>query len=576
MKKVIAQLIVMGLLESHDAPENVVQAVLGGFFAACGQAVPAGEEAILAGLKQMSISPVSGTAAEVAHSAAQPATAGTGATAGGTGASIGTTGAGIQQIVPAPVAADERQRILDADASRRLTIAAVARSYGLPADDELVAACVANSAIDATEANRRILERQAAQETPVPRGRVGNVTQRGAADFAADCQAALSHRCDTIARREPRANQPAVTERQRQLSRTPLSRIARQCLVTGGLRLDDAISDEDVARWALGAHTAEIQREMSAALGGGSAYNHPSSFPTLFSNLMNRELDVSMDLAPISYTDWAYRGNDAADMRPSINIQTGGLTEFSAVNDGDEGPEDSMGEEVTWIVPDFYKKQWRLTPLMIVNDDLGALTDAASGFGEQWQRTVNRLCLRILVENPAAADGAALFHSNHGNLAGSGAVFSLAELNTARSAFRKQKGIARTNNGVAARLGLGSNLLVLSGAKYETSIEQTLAPYGTYPVSEGTVNTLRGKVRYNIDTMLDDYEATAGALYLPWFVLEMSRAVQTVIYKFQAGYGNLRRTEEYKPNTGCMHYYFEGRVGAAIRNWRGAYRNPGA
>ncbi|MCV4633239.1 Clp protease ClpP, partial [Escherichia coli] len=68
----------------------------------------------------------------------------------------------------------------------------------------------------------------------------------------------------------------------------------------------------------------------------------------------------------------------------------------------------------------------------LINDDLRAFDRIATGFSASARRLENRMVYAQLTGNPTMADGVALFHSSHGNLAGSGGAISATTLAAAR------------------------------------------------------------------------------------------------------------------------------------------------
>jgi len=79
----------------------------------------------------------------------------------------------------------------------------------------------------------------------------------------------------------------------------------------------------------------------------------------------------------------------------------------------------------------------------IINDDLGAFARWGEMMGQAAAETEAGQLLALLSANAGAGvtmdDGKALFHADHGNLAGTGAALSEATLDAARQAMRTQK-----------------------------------------------------------------------------------------------------------------------------------------
>jgi hypothetical protein len=76
---------------------------------------------------------------------------------------------------------------------------------------------------------------------------------------------------------------------------------------------------------------------------------------------------------------------------------------------------------------------------VIINDDLGAFTDLPARFGVAARNTESDIVYSILLANAALADSVALFHSSHGNLAGSAGAPSVTTMGAAFKDMALQK-----------------------------------------------------------------------------------------------------------------------------------------
>lgn len=92
---------------------------------------------------------------------------------------------------------------------------------------------------------------------------------------------------------------------------------------------------------------------------------------------------------------------------------------------------------------------------------------------------------------PTMADGKALFHTDHGNKAGSGTVIDVANLSVARQAMRNQK---EAHSGVP--INAAAKYLLVGAAK-ETQAEQVLASLSPATISD--VNPFSGKLELLVE-----------------------------------------------------------------------------
>jgi hypothetical protein len=79
-----------------------------------------------------------------------------------------------------------------------------------------------------------------------------------------------------------------------------------------------------------------------------------------------------------------------------------------------------------------------VTPEVLVNDDLGQLSDMAAYLGAAGAITIDRAVYALIDSNPVMSDGVALFHADHGNLAEAGAAPSVTTLDNAGVAMAAQ------------------------------------------------------------------------------------------------------------------------------------------
>ncbi|MBD3661809.1 MAG: S49 family peptidase, partial [Arenibacter algicola] len=111
---------------------------------------------------------------------------------------------------------------------------------------------------------------------------------------------------------------------------------------------------------------------------GESSYNRPGTFPALMSSLAGKMLLGADEYSPATYTKWAYKMNDVPDFKPKTVHQVGEFGEFPELRDGADFDESTTSEEVAWIQVGQYGDEFKFTPVMLANDDLGALKDALS------------------------------------------------------------------------------------------------------------------------------------------------------------------------------------------------------
>lgn len=175
------------------------------------------------------------------------------------------------------------------------------------------------------------------------------------------------------------------------------------------------------------------------------ASHSSSDFPLILENSISnlvargieqRQPDIVRAVHEVRRDD--YRAGKALTLSASgmpQEVNEGGEIQFTTV------------EEKGEILPTLrdFASGFNITNKALVNDRTDLLTDIGS---KMVKGAVERLRAEILVPilaNSGAgqtmADGKAVFHADHGNLASSGATISVTTLSAARTAMRKQKGL---------------------------------------------------------------------------------------------------------------------------------------
>ncbi|MFO8015253.1 MAG: S49 family peptidase [Phycisphaerae bacterium] len=319
---------------------------------------------------------------------------------------------------------------------------------------------------------------------------------------------------------------------------------------------------DDIARAALG------DVEARAALGIYAAdvpLQTPGDFPNILSAAANKVLEAAPQYVGTSYQRFAYRKPAVPDFKPSTLVRFGEFGEFPLHVDGDDFEQSELSEDCAWIQVDSYGDEFGLTPVMMVNDDLGAFMDALQDKQAAHDQTLNRLCVNLLTGNVAAADGIALFHLvSHGNDRAAGNPPSTTELSAMRLLLRQQTGV-----GGLRKLAYTLNLLLIPEALETTTQQLLAATLQIYPTTEGSTPIFKGQVDYAVETMLTDDSA------VKYYGFATPARARSIVYCHQRGFERMRSRNYYNPKNNCRIFQFEGRFAAAINNYRGVVRNAG-
>ncbi|HPE29813.1 MAG TPA: HK97 family phage prohead protease [Parvularculaceae bacterium] len=244
-------------------------------------------------------------------------------------------------------------------------------------------------------------------------------------------------------------------------------------------RINPAHKPSEQARAFVGLSMPEIAREICRRNGIPvtalstqqlitRALHTTSDFSLILGDTVNRTLRMAYDAAPSGVRQLA-RQTTARDFRAKHRLQLGEMSALEEVGEGGEYKRGSMAEAEETYTLATYGKIFGITRQAIINDDIGAFADLSRRLGQAARAFENNTLTTLLESNPTMSDTTALFHADHGNLAGTGAPPSETTLGAGRLAMRKQTGLG------AAELISVTPKFVLVPAALETSTEKVLS-----------------------------------------------------------------------------------------------------
>lgn len=292
-----------------------------------------------------------------------------------------------------------------------------------------------------------------------------------------------------------------------------------------------------------------------------------SDFPVVLENTLHKLVMTGFLAAPQTWQQWCKTGS-VSDFREWNRIVPGVIGNLDVVNEN--------GEYTDKMIPDGTKNPVsaqrrgnivRITPEVIVNDDLGYITTLCSGLGQAGPRAINRAAYAVLVANPVLSDGVALFHATHGNLASGGgkAAPSVATLDTGRQAMSKQKlpGPDSDYAEISPKIALS-----------ETTVEGTMRGIlgSTYDPTAGA-----GQQRTNIVANLCEVQVGSPRLAAgSWYMFADPEQYPVIEVVFLNGQQEPVVMQEPHFDTGGLRYRIELPFGAGAVDFRGAWFNPGS
>jgi len=226
------------------------------------------------------------------------------------------------------------------------------------------------------------------------------------------------------------------------------------------------------------------------------ALHTTSDFPIILGDTVGRVLRDAYQAAPCGIRRLG-RQTTARDFRSVNKIMLGEAPLLEKLNEHGEIKAGTIAEAREAYKIETWAKKIGITRQVLVNDELGAFSDLARRMGQGAAETEARILVALLEANsgngPTLSDTKALFHVDHGNRAGTGAVISDATLSAARLALRTQKGIEDRTIRVTPK-----NLLVPPAL--ETVAEKWLATIA--PATAADVNPFSGSLSLVVEPRL--------------------------------------------------------------------------
>jgi len=301
---------------------------------------------------------------------------------------------------------------------------------------------------------------------------------------------------------------------------------------------------------------------VSAALGFErlAGQHSTSDFPNILANVANKSLLQGYEYANPTYRVWARRST-APDFKSISRTQFGDFPTLTKVNEGGEFKYGSIGEAAESYALATYGRIVSITRQAIINDDLDAFSRVPMNIGAAAAYLENYTVYQILIANANMRDSTALFHANHGNLAGTNSVISIASLGLGRAAMRKQKGLDGTT-----LLNLTPKFLIVPPELETVALQQTSSEY--VPEAPGNVNVFKGTLTPVIDAQLTS--ATN------WFMSADPNMGNTVEYSFLEGQEGVYTEQRVGFEVDGIEIKARLDFAAKALDWRGLYKNIGA
>lgn len=339
-----------------------------------------------------------------------------------------------------------------------------------------------------------------------------------------------------------------------------LADFARECLELNGVRTR-GLSPFQAADLAL--------KPGYARLGG---LNTTSDFANILSSTINTTLRQAYQLAPATYRAWA-RQASASDYRNINRTQLSGAPRLTKVGEHGEYTRGTMVDSKESYRVEKFGKVIGITREVIVNDYLNAFDRIPAAIGMAAASLESDIVYSILLANANMADGVALFHANHGNLAGSNAVISVASMGSAMGAMAIQ-----TDPNLGAPLNVLASYLIVPPAIEPTAMQLVTAvtPNQASGVTPPKMQNLSVVTEARLQTGVTVDATTYSGSATAWFLAAMPGLIDTVEYAYLEGSDGVYTETRNGFDVDGVEVKCRLDFGAKAIDYRGLYKNIGA
>ena len=293
------------------------------------------------------------------------------------------------------------------------------------------------------------------------------------------------------------------------------------------------------------------------------ALHSTSDFPEILSAVTNKTLRQAYDAYPRTFVAFC-RQVLATDFKAMNRVQIGEAPQLLKVNESGEFKRGTIAESKESYRIETYGRVVGITRQVLINDDLDAFTRIPAMYGTAIATLESDVVWAIVTANAAMADGVALFHATHKNLAGTGAALSVTTVGDGRAAMAKQTGLDKKTV-----LNVRPSFLIVPAAlelAAEQLIAQNLVPAKTGDVVPQSIRTLTPIS----EPRLDNASATA------WYLAANPAQIDTIEYAYLEGQQGAYIETRNGFDVDGVEIKCRLDFGAKAIDWRGLYKNAGA
>jgi len=289
-----------------------------------------------------------------------------------------------------------------------------------------------------------------------------------------------------------------------------------------------------------------------------------SDLPYIFGAVVNKHLLQAYNEWPATFMPFVAI-TDASDFKDIHSIRMSEAPDLETRNEhGEYKTATFSDQQETYHVVE-KGKIVRLTRVMVINDDMRALTRIPQLFGSAGKRMESDMVYGLITANGTMNDSVALFHATHNNLASAGAAPSSDTLSDGRKAMRTQTGLG------GASMDIQPAFLLIP-VDLETSADILLrsAALPDDNKSAGVINPWAGKLTPIAEPRLSDNSTTA------WYLMAHPNQAPVIEVAWLEGERNPYVDEELDFDSDGLKIKVRHDFGCGVVDYLGAYKNPGA
>lgn len=331
---------------------------------------------------------------------------------------------------------------------------------------------------------------------------------------------------------------------------------------------------EDAARQYRGMTLLELARESLGNAGVNTrglsrdevatrALHSTSDFPEILAAVTNKTLRQAYEAYPRTFALFC-RQVLATDFKAMHRVQLGEAPQLLEVGESGEFKRGTLGESKESYKVKTYGRVVAITRQVLINDDLDAFTRIPAMYGNSIAQLESDVVWGIVTSNPTMADGTALFHANHRNLADAGAALDVTSVGAARAAMAKQTGLDKKTV-----LNIRPAFLIVPAAlelKAEQLVAQNLVPAQSGNVVPQSIRTLTPISEPRLD----------AASETAWYLAASPNQIDTIEYAYLEGQQGAYIETRNGFDVDGVEIKCRLDFGAKAIDWRGLYKNPGA